>query len=154
MKKSQRMQMIVEIKATQEKKALEALGAAQRKMLAMQAQLDNLIAYRQGYQDQFSRLGSTGVKVGQLLEFRAFIDKLDQAIAGQQQTMLIFERELTEKRKIWEELHQQGHGLQKLRDSALKSEIQQAAKIEQGEQDERAARVGGNSLNGMINAGS
>ena len=154
MKKSQRMQMIVEIKATQEKKALEALSAAQRKLLAMQAQLDNLIVYRQDYRDQFSRLGCTGAKVGQLLEFRAFIDKLDQAISGQQQTVQIFERELAEKRKTWEDLHQRGNGLQKLRDSLLKSEIQQAAKVEQGEQDERAARFGGNGLNGMINADS
>ena len=152
MKKSQRMQMIVEIKATQEKNALETLGAAQRKWLAMQEQLDNLILYRKDYQDQFNRLGSVGVKVAQLLEFRAFIDKLDQAIAGQQQTVQMLERELAEKRKIWEDLHQRGNGLQKLRDTALKSETQQANKAEQGEQDERAARFGRNSLNGMINA--
>ena len=146
------MQMLVEIKAAQEKQALEALGATQRKLLALQTQLDSLIIYRQDYQDQFSRLGSAGVKVAQLLEFRSFIDKLDQAIAGQQQTVRTLERELAQKRKIWEDLHQRGNGLQKVRDSALVAEVKQADKAEQGEQDERAARFGRNSLNGMINA--
>jgi flagellar FliJ protein len=128
------------------------LGATQRKLQAVQTQLDNLIIYRQGYQDQCSRLGSAGVKVAQLLEFRSFIDKLDQAIAGQQQTVRTIQRELVEKRKNWEDLHQRSNGLQKIRDSALVAEVKQADKAEQGEQDERAARFGRNSLNGMINA--
>jgi flagellar protein FliJ len=152
MKKSQRMHMLVDIKESQEKKALEALGETQRKLLALQTQLDNLILYRQGYQEQFTRLGSSGVKVAQLLEFRSFIGKLDQAIAGQQQAMQTIERELASKRKVWEALRHHCNGLQKVRDSARVSELKQADKAEQGEQDERGARFGRNSLNGMINA--
>ncbi len=141
MKKSRRMQMLVDIKATQEQLALEALGATQRQLLALQAQLDSLIVYRQDYQDQFGKLGSAGVKVAQLLEFRSFIDKLDQAIAGQQQAVRTVERELAQKRKTWEDLHQRGNGLQKVRDAALVAEVKQVDKAEQDEQDERAARA-------------
>lgn len=141
MKKSRRMQMLVDIKATQEQLALEALGATQQQLLALQAQLDSLVVYRQDYQNQFSKLGSAGVKVAQLLEFRSFIDKLDQAIAGQQQAVRTIERDLAQKRKTWEDLHQRGNGLQKVRDAALVAEVKQVDKAEQDEQDERAARA-------------
>lgn len=152
MKKSQRIKTIVEIKATQEKNALEVLGAVQQKLLAMQAQIESLRNYRQEYQDRFNRLGSDGVKVAQLLEFRSFIDKLDKAIMGQKQALSSIEAELMAKRKIWESLHQKTHSLQKVCDSALALEMKQEDKREQLEQDERASRIGRNNSGGMRNA--
>jgi len=151
-KKSQRIKTIVDIKATQEKNALEALGAVQRKLLTLQAQVDGLRSYRREYQDNFDQLGVKGVNVAQLLEFRSFIDKLDKAIIGQEQVLSSIEAELMAKRKIWEELHHKTQSLQKVCDSALVVEMKQEAKREQLEQDERASRIGRNNSNGMGNA--
>ncbi len=152
MKKSQRIKTIVDIKATQEKNALEVLGAVQRKLLSMQAQVEGLRNYRKEYQDRFDQLGIKGVNVAQLLEFRSFIDKLDKAIMGQEQLLSSIEAELMVKRKIWEELHHKTQSLQKVCDSALLVEMKQEAKREQLEQDERASRIGRNNSNGMGNA--
>ena len=152
MKKSQRIKTIVDIKATQEKSALEVLGAVQRKILAMQAQIEGLKNYRQEYRDRFNLLGTDGVKVAQLLEFRSFIDKLDKAIMGQEQTLSSMEVELMAKRKIWESLHQKTQSLQKVCDTALAVEMKQEDKREQLEQDERASRIGRNNSSGMRNA--
>lgn len=152
MKKSQRIKTIVDIKATQEKNALEVLGAVQRKLLALQAQVDGLRNYRKEYQDRFDLLGSNGVSVAKLLEFRSFIDKLDKAIIGQEQLLSTIEAELKVKRKVWEELHHKTQSLQKVCDSALVIEMKQEAKREQLEQDERASRIGRNNSNGMGNA--
>lgn len=152
MKKSQRIKTIVDIKAAQEKNALEALGAVQRKLLTLQAQVDGLRSYRREYQDNFDQLGVKGVNVAQLLEFRSFIDKLDKAIIGQEQVLSSIEAELMAKRKIWEELHHKTQSLQKVCDSALAVEMKQEAKREQLEQDERASRIGRNNSNGMGNA--
>lgn len=152
MKKSQRIKTIVDIKATQEKNALEALGAVQRKLLSMQAQVEGLRNYRKEYQGRFDRLGVKGINVAQLLEFRSFIDKLDKAIIGQEQVLSSIEAELMAKRKIWEELHHKTQSLQKVCDSALAIEMKQEAKREQLEQDERASRTGRNNSNGMGNA--
>lgn len=145
MKKSQRIKTIVEIKATQEKKALEVLGAVQRKLQNMQSQVDGLKNYRKEYQDKFDQMGSRGAHVAQLLEFRSFIDKLDKAIIGQEQVLSSIEAELTAKRKIWEELHHKTQSLQKVCESALTMEMKQEAKREQSEQDERASRTGRNN---------
>lgn len=152
MKKSQRIKTIVDIKATQEKNALEVLGAAQRKFQSMQAQVEGLRNYRKEYQDRFDRLGVKGVNVAQLLEFRSFIDKLDIAIIGQEQVLSSIEAELKAKRKIWEELHHKTQSLQKVCDSALVVEMKQEAKREQLEQDERASRIGRNGSGGIGNA--
>ncbi|MGZ5055944.1 MAG: flagellar export protein FliJ [Methylobacter sp.] len=152
MKKSQRIKTIVDIKANQEKSALEALGAVQRKHQGMQAQVEGLKIYRREYQDRFDQLGAKGVNVAQLLEFRSFIDKLDKAIMGQEQMLDSIEAEVKAKRKIWEELHQKTQSLQKVCDSALKVEMKQEAKREQQEQDERASRIGRNNSSGMGNA--
>ncbi|MCF7966984.1 MAG: flagellar export protein FliJ [Methylobacter tundripaludum] len=152
MKKSQRIKTIVDIKATQEKNALEVLGALQRKLLTMQAQVQGLRNYRQEYQDRFDQMGVKGVNVAQLLEFRSFIEKLDKAIMGQEQVLISIEAEVMAKRKIWEELHHKTQSLQKVCDSALVVEMKQEAKREQQEQDERASRIGRNNSNGTGNA--
>ncbi len=152
MKKSQRIKTIVDIKANQEKNALEALGAAQRKHQGMQAQIEGLRNYRKEYQDRFDQLGVKGVNVTQLLEFRSFIDKLDKAIIGQEQVLKSIEVEVIAKKSIWEELHHKTQSLQKVCDSALKLEMKQEAKREQQEQDERASRIGRNNSSGMGNA--
>lgn len=152
MKKSQRIKTIVDIKAMQEKSALEALGVVQRKLQTMQAQVEGLRSYRQEYQDRFDLLGAKGVNVAQLLEFRSFIDKLDKAIIGQEQLLRTIEAELMGKRKAWEELHHKTQSLQKVCDSALAAEMKQEAKREQLEQDERSSRIGRNNSNGMGNA--
>jgi flagellar protein FliJ len=152
MKKSQRIKTIVEIKAAQEKNALEALGASQRKLQEMQAQIESLKKYRQEYQDRFNQLGCAGIGAGQLLEFRSFMDKLDKAIAGQESSLSECETDLMTKRKIWEGMHHRTQSLQKVCDSALATEIKQEDKLEQLAQDERASRSGRNSSSRMRDA--
>ena len=140
-KKSQRIKIIVEIKAAQEKNALEIMGTSHRKLVAAQAQVDNLRYYRQEYQERFNQLGGTGINVVQLLEFRSFMDKLDQAITGQEQSLSTAKTDLLGKKKIWEELHYRTQSLQKICNAARAVEIKQEAKFEQAQQDERASRV-------------
>jgi flagellar FliJ protein len=150
-KKSQRIKTIVDIKATQEKNSLEALGASQGKLLATKAQVESLRKYRQEYQNRFNQLGGVGIRVAQLLEFRSFMDKLDKAIAGQEQALNECEIDLTTKRKIWEGHHHKTQSLQKVCDSAFAAEKKQEGRLEQLEQDERVSRSGRNRAGGIRN---
>ena len=144
-KKSQRIKTIVEIKASQEKDQLEVVGAAQRKLTTMQAQVDSLKKYRMDYQDKFNCLGNVGANVGQLMEFRSFMDKLDKAIAGQEHALDQSRTDLALKRKIWENMHNRTESLKKVYDSSLATEVKQENKSEQLAQDERASRLGRNN---------
>jgi flagellar FliJ protein len=140
MKRSQRIKAIVEIKAAQEKNALEALGASRKKMQELEAQLESLKAYRREYQERFDRLGRDGASIAQLMEFRSFMDKLDKAIRGQELSLRGSQAEFQTKKKSWENRHNQTTSLQKVCDAALDTEKKREDKLEQGEQDEWALR--------------
>lgn len=142
MKKSQRIQTLVDIKAAQAKSALEALGVSQCKWLSLQNQIQGLKDYRMQYQTRLERLGSGGTSVSQWVEFKSFIDKLDKAIAGQELALQGLELELKNKKQTWENLHYRTQGLQKVSDSAANQELKIEEKREQQLLDERAGRLG------------
>ncbi len=150
MKKSERFQVIIDIQAQQEKQALQVLGACQQQQQAMESQLRNLRSYRREYAEKYDAAESRGLSIGQLLEFRAFIAKLDKAIETQQQTIEAKNRELARFRKIWEQKHRKTQSLQKIGERAVREETKLADKLEQAAQDERAARSG--RKNGMGSA--
>lgn len=143
MKKSQRLKIIVDLNATDEKKALEALGKAQRKKQQLQAKLEELQQYQQDYKIKFQAISETGVNINQLLEFRAFISKLELAIEGQKKAVLELEEEVSFVRKTWERKHQKTKSLQKVCDTALEEEVKMEDKREQKEQDDQASSRSG-----------
>ena len=140
-KKSERLKVIIDLHARQEQDALQALGRCQRKLLEQQAQLENLQKYRQEYNQSFADRQRAGMNVGQLLEFRAFGDKLDKAIDGQQLAVSTQEQDLLRARKFWEESHQRTKSLQNICDLSLVEELKAENRREQIEQDARAARL-------------
>lgn len=152
MKKSQRIKTLVDLKAEQEKNAMKDLGIAQKKSLDIQAQVESLKKYRQEYQNKFNQLGSGGINISQLMEFKSFIDKLDQAIAGQERSLRLSQENLLVKRKAWESIHHKTNSLQKVMDSATAAEMKHENKREQLELDERATRLGRNNQSGIKNA--
>lgn len=150
MKKSKRIQAIVDIKAGQASKALTAVAEQQNKIKAAQAQLLHLQQYRQDYIDKDA---SSGVKrVSAFLEFRAFIAKLDEALETQAATVQQLEQELTRKRQYWESLHHNTQNLQKVCDGLVASELNAADKREQRESDDRSAQTSHKNAEGMRNA--
>jgi flagellar FliJ protein len=142
MKRSKRLQVIVDIKATQEQKSLEVLGQAQRQQTQMKGQVDGLSSYRSDYVDKCNAFAKGGVKVSRLIEFRSFIDKLDIAITGQEKILKNMEQDVLLKRKTWETMYQNTQIIQKVRESALKVEQNHENKREQHEQDEHSSRLG------------
>jgi len=148
MKKSQRLNVIVELNVNNEKKALEALGDSQRQKQEAQQQLEHLKEYLQDYKSRYQSMGETGVNIKQMLEFRAFFSKLDKAIEEQQQVVINAEKQLDSARMHWERLHQKTRSMQKVCEAAVKEEIKIEHKREQNEQDERATRSGRNGGTG------
>lgn len=142
MKKSERLKVIIDLHARQEQDALQIMGLCQQKLQVQQAQLENLQKYRLEYNARFAEQQRAGMNVSQLLELRAFADKLDKAIEGQQSVVSNHENELLRARKQWEERHQRTKSLQKVSDLALAEELKIEARREQNEQDEHAARSG------------
>lgn len=140
MKKSKRIQALVDLNLMQEKKALEVIAEVQKRLLTSQTQVEQLKHYRLEYAEKFKRMGSTGTGIRQLLDFRAFMEKLDSAIHGQELALTRIENELHHKRKVWEGLHHRTTSLEKVCASALRDEQKVQDKQEQNAQDEHASR--------------
>lgn len=141
MKKSQRLKVVIELHERQERDALQAMGRQQQKLQEAQRQLDHLQHYRIEYGQKLLERQKLGINVDQLLELRAFADKLDKAIDGQRHSALLLERELQRLREIWEQAHQRCKSLLKLSELALQEEMKIENRREQAEQDDRAARM-------------
>lgn len=150
MKKSERIQVLVDLQSEQEKRALETLGHCQRQCLELDKQLQNLQNYRREYVEKYDVSENRTVSISRLLEFRAFIEKLDKAIGLQRQALDDKQRELQRCRKQWEQKHQKTQSLQKISDQAASDEIKRINKQEQVAQDEYASRFG--RKNGAGNA--
>jgi len=150
MKKSQRLNVIVELNAKNEQDSLKALGQIQQQRQEAEKQLENLNIYRQDYVIKYRSISEAGTHIKQLLEFRAFMSKLDKAIVEQQQVVLGVEKQVILARTQWEQKHQKTKSIQKVCDVAAADELKAENKREQSEQDERATRGGRNS--GIRNA--
>lgn len=140
MKRSQRLQTIIDIHVRQENDALQVLGSRQQQLAEQQEQLENLRQYCSEYQSKLQERQRQGMNINQLLEFRAFADKLDKAIEGQVQAVDQYQRELQRARGKWEECHQRTKSLQRLGELAVAEELKIENRHEQSEQDARAAR--------------
>lgn len=140
MKKSQRLQVIVDLKAREEKKYLEALGLRQAQKQQKETQLNNLIKYRQDYLDKNAEHLKRGLPVLQLIEFKAFLDKMGKAIEGEKQALENIAKQANELRMQWEKAHLNTKNIGKIQLKAEVTEHKEIEKKEQLETDERAAR--------------
>jgi len=141
MKKSQRLQVIVDLNAENEKKALEEMGVWQRKKNDVQAQLDSLNQYQQEYSQKYQGLSGSSINVNQLLEFRSFTSKISKAIEEQEAALVEMSDKVASVRQIWERQYQKTQSLKKVCGSAQAEEAKQEDRMEQKEQDDRASRT-------------
>lgn len=150
MKKSKRIQAIVDIRAEQTSNALTAVIEQQNKIQAAKAQLAHLQQYRQDYIDKDA---NSGVKrVSAFLEFRAFIAKLDEALDTQIATITDLEQGLVRRRQHWEGLHHNTQNLQKVCNGLVANEVKTADKREQRESDDRSAQSSRKNAEAMSDA--
>lgn len=133
--------MIIDLQAKQEHDALLALGRSQQKLLDQQNQLQQLYNYQTEYQDKILIKEQSGLSISEFLEFRAFADKLQQAIKNQVSAVSSQELELMNVRKHWEQAHQRTLSLQKIKQQAQLNALKLENKFEQQEQDLHAARL-------------
>lgn len=141
MKKSQRIKTLVELKQNQEKSALQSLGDSQTRRQEMLQQLQHLQQYREDYLQKYQKQGEAGTSARRMLDFRAFISKIDSAISEQQQALDAAEQELLRRRKAWEQANRKTKSLTKVHEAALCEEQQYENKQEQSAMDERASRI-------------
>jgi len=117
------------------------LGDAQSALTDAQQRLAELEGYREEYIKRFHVTGSVGMSAAQMMDYRAFLAKLDQAITEQGMAVGQAASLVEQQRQEWFARR----GKVKMLDTVVAryqaDELRDANRKEQGDQDERSQHI-------------
>ncbi|WP_246796224.1 flagellar export protein FliJ [Burkholderia perseverans] len=121
--------------------ATKQLGLAQRDRTAAVAQLDSLLRYRDEYHERFAADAQAGMPAGSMRNFQSFIDTLDAAIGQQRRIVAAADARIEATRPEWQARKRTLGSYEILQARGVAQDEQRAAKREQRDADEHAAKV-------------
>lgn len=140
-KRSKRLQVVLDLAERKRKQADQLLAEAQNRVLQDQQTLDQLQQYYSDYANNFYTDGAAGVSASQLHTYQAFMHKLRQAIAQQQQARQINEAQLERVKAHWQSVYGHFKAIDSLVDKARDEERIQEEKSQQKQLDERSQLI-------------
>jgi flagellar FliJ protein len=121
--------------------AAKQLGRAHRERSDVQAQLEALVRYRDEYHANFSASAQSGMPAGNWRNFQAFIDTLDAAIEQQRRLLTTATSRVEAAKPEWQRQKQKLGSYEVLQARGDAAEAQLAARREQRDADEHAAKM-------------
>ena len=97
------LRMLEEIAAREVELATDALAKAMKAVDEAQSKYDMLLEYRKGYQENLAANLAKGMTADAYQNFQNFFKKLDHAIAGQKDVVLIAQQQVNVQRTLWQE---------------------------------------------------
>lgn len=140
MSPSKRLHPVHRVAENREQAAARELGDVQRQMQAHTSRLNELRDYHQEYLARFHSAAENGMTAAQLLEYRAFLEKLERAIEAQEQVVRESQIACNNSRDLWKEKHIRTQALGKVVDRMRSEEQRVEDSREQKQQDERNLR--------------
>ncbi|WP_347330249.1 flagellar export protein FliJ [Marinimicrobium locisalis] len=131
-RRSQRMRVVLQVAEREEQAAAAKLGEQQEALKHEQAQLGQLQEYRQQYMNDYARQRS-GVSAEALMSYSGFLQRLGEAVDGQQQKLAMVQQSREHCRREWEEKY---HRRRSLEDMISRLEREEEAAFEQRQQRE------------------
>lgn len=120
--------------------AAQCLGEALRSGEEARQKLDLLQQYRDDYNNRCLSSLSQGISTTHFMNFQAFMQKLDCAIAGQQKVVDDAQYRIAEARAAWQRCEQKKMSFVTLAERAEQTAAQRELRREQKQNDEFAAR--------------
>ena len=140
-KKSKRIQPVVDLAKHDERDAAKVLGGALAALNAAIEQLEQLKRYQSEYAERFNGAGQAGISSTRINDFRAFLAKVNDAVTAQQGVVERCRNELMQKKKFWFAKRGRSRALDTVLEKYEKDELYQLSRREQREQDEHAQRI-------------
>lgn len=134
------LESLIEFARAQRDGALARFAASLSQARAVGERLSLLINYRDEYAARFAEVARGGVAADRLRNFRLFLDKLDLAIAQQQQTALSQSEQVAEQRSVWAGSETKLQGYAMLQDRRRAIVLQKMRRDEQKGTDEHVGR--------------
>ena len=136
--------MLIELATKECDKAAQELGKSIRVADETEKKLALLIQYRDEYRMRLEINQAEGLTIEGYRNYQIFMDKLEQAIAGQQQIVLESRKRVEGCQKLWQTAEHKKMSYDTLAERKQKEAQRKASRREQKETDEFAARVAQN----------
>lgn len=140
MTRSQRLEVVAGYKNKQQQQCLQDMADSKKRWEQQKAQLQNLIDYQDEYHQRHGQTSQVGLSTLQLIEFRRFMDQLEQTIKQQGQIVKQAEREFQIKQQHWLKLKNNAKVVEHLVENIQQQEQEQENKLEQRLLDEFGLR--------------
>jgi flagellar FliJ protein len=137
---SDRLRPIQHVAEVRERDAARAFGESQRRLEEEQQRLSQLEAYRDEYLQRFRRLQQEGLTVAQLLEYQAFLAKLDAAVRHQAEIVQLRRGDAERRRAAWTDRRTHSRAMERAVDNLADRELQDGERREQKALDDRNQR--------------
>ena len=138
MRRSQRLQVVLDLEQRREQAALEEFQAAQEALRQQQARLHELERYHSEYQQQMREATRGTMAVRHLQAGQEFISQLASAIAQQQTQMARYEQRVEQAREEWRQAWERREGMARYIGTCRESERREDDRLEQKALDEAA----------------
>jgi len=139
-KRSERLRPVQQIAANREQEAAREMAKARSYLESTQARLSELINFRGEYARNFLARGEQGMTVTRMREYYGFIQRIDQAIAYQQNLAEQAKSVYAQRQKLWGQRRSRMLAIDKLAERYRQQEQIESDRREQKETDERAQR--------------
>ncbi len=141
MKKTERIGMVRRAVETHERRKAEALAECERKVLAAQAKLEELEAYRAAYVGEFARRAGVGMNGAGMREYQVFLCRLDEALKAQTQVLAQARLQRGAELESWRNAARRAAAVGNLAAHWQAEERLAADRTEQKEADERSQQL-------------
>ncbi|WCN11462.1 flagellar export protein FliJ [Marinomonas mediterranea] len=137
MKKSARMQVLVNLAQREEDKVSELVASERQKVDLDKRKLQDLMSYAEQYDQERNLLGMSSHLA---INYQHFVDRLQQAIRQQEGQVARSEQQYNMAMRRWQAARAKTKGMDWLKDKSVIEEDRLEAKLEQVQNDEFAAR--------------
>lgn len=141
------LRTLVDLAQKRTETAARDLGTFNTQGREAESKFEMLLRYRQDYQARYEQSIKIGLHQAGLQNYRAFLRKLDQAIAQQQEALMRSKQQIVAGQQGWNEQRRQLKSFETLSQRRDQADSRRAAKAEQRAQDERASRSSGSGKN-------
>jgi flagellar FliJ protein len=141
-KRSERLEVVQQVTARNEREHAERVGAAERHLAEMRDKLAALERYRSEYEAGFKSRANAGVDVIGMRDYQVFLARLGEALTQQRELVAMALAALDTERARWREAAQRAHVVDTLQERWHTEEIRVANRRDQQETDELSQQRG------------
>ena len=140
MKRADRLQPVQEVFDDTEQRLAQHLAACERLLSGCEVKLRELCGYRDDYTQGFARRAGAGMGARELVDYQAFMARLNEAIEHQTEVTEQARRERDLQRKRWQDAARRAKALGHVISTWQSEELREQDRREQRDSDERAQR--------------